>query len=85
MPHSLPADCLVEVFENLENDKSTLHSCLLVNRLWCTSSVKILWRYICSFKRQFKVTLAILRILIACLPNESKELLHKNPNFHFNT
>ncbi len=44
-----------------------LYSCLLVNRLWCEVSVPILWIDIQSYN-----------ILIACLPNESKEILHKN-------
>src|ERR1044071_10476406 len=67
MPRQLPADCLNEIFEYLENDKATLFSCLLVNRLWCEISVRILWRIVwnCS-------------TLIACLPSESKEILCKN-------
>jgi hypothetical protein len=81
MPCPLTTDCLIEVFENLENDKPTLHSCLLVNRLWCNSSVKILWKDICSFKHNLKDSSAILSTLIACLPNESEELLHKNKIF----
>ena len=40
----LPADCLNEIFEYLEDDKVTLRSCLLVNRLWCEVAVRILWR-----------------------------------------
>src|ERR1051325_9043142 len=62
----LPADCLNEIFECLEEDRVTLHSCLLVNRLWCEVSVRILWRNIRNYNT-----------LIACLPNESKENLHK--------
>src|ERR1051325_11535893 len=83
----LPADCLTEIFETLEEDKATLASCLLVNRLWCEISVKILWRNIWSFKCSFpyeqklQVRLAILSTLIACLPSESKELLHKKEIF----
>ena len=83
----LPADCLDEIFEYLENDKVTLHSCLLVNRLWCKISVRILWKNIWSFKytvayqHRLKVASAILSTLIACLPSESKELLHKNEIF----
>jgi hypothetical protein len=34
--------CLNDIFEQLEKDKLTLHSCLLVNRLWCKISVGIL-------------------------------------------
>src|SRR5688572_22002201 len=87
MPRLLPTDCLDEIFENLEDDKPTLHSCLLVNHLWCKSSVIILWRDIWSFKysvtynRQLKFASAILSTLVSCLPNESKELLHKNEIF----
>src|SRR3954447_14501404 len=63
---TLPADCLNEIFEYLEEDEFTLYSCLLVNRLWCQVSVRILWRNIRNYNT-----------LIACLPNESKEILHK--------
>src|ERR1051326_3875624 len=63
----LSADCLNEIFEYLEDDKVTLRSCLLVNRLWCEVSVRILWRKIRNYNT-----------LIACLPNDSKDILFKN-------
>src|ERR1044072_1819467 len=66
-------DCLNEIFEHLENDKVTLHSCLLVNRLWCEVAVRILWRNIWNYS-----TTNFSSTLIACLPNESKEILLKN-------
>src|SRR5437764_15056282 len=80
----LPFDCLNEIFEYLENDKNILHSCLLVNRLWCKIAVRILWRDIWSFKypvdisHREKVLLQIISTLIACLPNQSKDFLYKN-------
>ena len=80
-------DCLSEVLENLEDDNLTLYSCLLVSRLWCRISVRILWRdirglkYSDSYNRQMKIAPAILSTLISCLPNESKELLQKNEIF----
>ncbi|PKC64790.1 hypothetical protein RhiirA1_461924 [Rhizophagus irregularis] len=43
MPQLL-ADCLDEVIEYLNDDKYSLHSCSLVNRLWCKVTVGILWR-----------------------------------------
>src|ERR671938_961667 len=67
MPRQLLADCLNEIFEYLEEDRVALHSCLLVNRLWCEVSVRILWRSIRNYNT-----------LIACLPNDSKEILSKN-------
>ncbi|CAG8664936.1 7950_t:CDS:1, partial [Acaulospora morrowiae] len=38
----LPADCLCQIFQNLTDQKS-LYACLLVNRLWCATSVEFLW------------------------------------------
>src|SRR6266542_4293361 len=75
---------LNEIFEYLEEDKVALHSCLLVNRLWCEISVEILWRNVWRFrytlpiKYQSDMQLKILNTLIACFPDESKDLLHKN-------
>ncbi len=63
----LTADCLQEIFEYLKDDRITLYSCLLVNRFWCKVSVRIFWRKIRNYKT-----------LIACLPNESKEILYNN-------
>jgi hypothetical protein len=68
----LPSDCLNEIFENLEDDKLTLHSCILVNRLWCEISVEIFWRDIYDYKT------SNFNTLIACLPNESKKVLYDN-------
>jgi len=65
LPCHLPYECLSEIFEHLEND--ALRSCLLVNHFWCEVSVPILWTSIQNY-----------RTLIACLPNESKEILNKN-------
>src|SRR5581483_10762596 len=78
MPCQLPADCLNEIFEYLEQDKVTLHSCLLVNHLWCEISVRILWRDIWDFKDIEYVSLRVINTLVACLPDESRDLLHQN-------
>ena len=66
MPQLL-VDCLIDIFEYFVDHKITLLSCLFVNRLWCEVSVRILWRSIRNYST-----------LIACLPNESKEILNKN-------
>jgi hypothetical protein len=68
----LLADCLNEIFEYLDDDKISLHSCLLVNRLWCQISVRILWRDIQNFSSLYFNT------LISCLPDESKRILSSN-------
>ncbi|CAB4382243.1 unnamed protein product [Rhizophagus irregularis] len=68
----LLADCWNEIFEYLEGDIRTLYSCILVNRLWCEVSVRILWR------NEWNYTTSNFSTLITCLPNESKEILSKN-------
>src|SRR6266496_6334004 len=65
----LPSDCLNEIFVYLDDDKISLYSCLLVNRLWCEVAVRILWRSIWNYNKR------TYNILISCLPNE---ILSKN-------
>ncbi|GBB87620.1 hypothetical protein RclHR1_01410003 [Rhizophagus clarus] len=80
MPTQLPADCLNEIFEYLERDKAALHSCLLVNRLWCEISVRILWKNIwipVGYEHRMRVETSILNTLIGCLPNKSKTHLQE--------
>ncbi|PKY54507.1 hypothetical protein RhiirA4_473358 [Rhizophagus irregularis] len=66
----LPADCLNEIIEYLKDDKITLCSCLLVNRLWCETSVRTFWRDSGNYNIRH------YRTLIACLPNESKKIIY---------
>lgn len=66
----LPADCLREIFEYLEENKVALHSCLLVNRLWFEVAVRILWRRIWNYDNFIT--------LMSCLPSESKKILREN-------
>ncbi|PKY14177.1 hypothetical protein RhiirB3_426131 [Rhizophagus irregularis] len=63
----LPIDCMNQILEYFTNDSRTLISCLLVNRYWCKATVRIYWEEIRNYKT-----------LIACLPNESKEILNNN-------
>ncbi|PKC01783.1 hypothetical protein RhiirA5_426171 [Rhizophagus irregularis] len=72
----LSADCLFEIFEYLANDKRSLYSCLLVNKLWCNISVRILWRDSTNYSSRTFIT------LIKCLPNESKKIISKNIIIH---
>jgi hypothetical protein len=36
-------ELLNDVLQNLYDDYKTLHSCILVNRLWCRSAIPLLW------------------------------------------
>ncbi len=82
MASQLPVECLNDIIEYLEEDKFSLRSCLLVNRLWCTVAVRTLWRnvwnieYFVPYRRY--VPLSILGTLILCLSIDSKNLLKIN-------
>ncbi|GBC04122.1 hypothetical protein RclHR1_05520010 [Rhizophagus clarus] len=78
-------DCLYVILKELKRDFRSLHSCLLVNRLWCKIVVPILWRNPWKFyefveftKRDQKFLKSFYKILILLLPPESKELLINN-------
>ena len=65
----LPADCLNEIFEYLEDERFTLYSCTLVKRFWCEVSVRIFWRNVWNYGS------LNCHILIAGLLDESKKSL----------
>ncbi|CAG8591485.1 8416_t:CDS:1, partial [Funneliformis mosseae] len=71
----LPPECLVGVFELLENDISALHSCIRVNRNWCCLAVPVLWRR--PFEHVHSENSGSLAIgtYISCLPNDDKQRL----------
>ena len=91
MACQLPTDCLNDIFEYLEDDKISLRSCLLVNRLWCEVAVRILWKNIWNFQynmyypygplQYVPSSSTILSTLTACLSNDSKDLLYINRIF----
>src|ERR1044071_9559613 len=90
MACNLPTDCLDEILESLEDDKISLHSCTLVNRHWCKVAVRILWKNVWDFQynvyypyqlKRVPLPPSTLSTLIACFPDESKNLLHTNRIF----
>ncbi|RIA93397.1 hypothetical protein C1645_874098 [Glomus cerebriforme] len=39
----LPDDCIHDILKHLQNNRSTLFNCLLVNRFWCRATVPLLY------------------------------------------
>src|SRR5581483_11712558 len=79
MYRPLPLDCVLEIVDCFEGDRSTLYSCLFVNRDWNRVSVRILWRDIWGIKSSQNMrdlSLKLLRTLIACLSEESRNYLY---------
>src|SRR6266496_203810 len=71
-------DCLNLIFDELQANKNTLHSCLLVNREWCHLVVPILWRKYPSFLFQREAEKKLYNIILSCLPSSSRQLLFDN-------
>lgn len=73
----LPADVLLEIFQYFSDDMSTLHSCVLVNRLWSEVATPLFWRKtsnLLSIPKKY----IIFRNWTSCLPEESKNILSGN-------
>src|SRR5437762_279984 len=86
-------DCLRIIFTELENDKSSLYSCILVNRFWCRIAVPILWKTPFDFKKETYLKwqpspshYKLFNTAIHLLPASSKQLLSDNnielPSLH---
>ncbi|CAG8470857.1 18106_t:CDS:1 [Acaulospora morrowiae] len=81
---NLPCECIIEIFLHFEDNYSTLHKCLFVNRFWCKLVVPILWRrpfrqWCNSFQRVEKRIESnwnsLCRTYIAALNEVEKEIL----------
>jgi hypothetical protein len=72
----LPRETLEQILYHFKNDKKTLHSCVLVNRFWCSTASSILYQR--PFKFLTNPSPKLIRTLISCLSQNSKELLIKS-------
>src|SRR6266480_111152 len=72
----LPNDCIYELLKFLNNDRSTLFTCLLVNRFWCKVTVPLL--YANPFENlNKKHNYSIISTLINFLNNKETSYLQK--------
>ncbi|RHZ88235.1 hypothetical protein Glove_25g6 [Diversispora epigaea] len=71
----LSADCLDMIFKNLETDRNSLYSSILVNKSWCQSAIQILWNdpfQLVKYNNDNIVTLSysnkyLIRTLLFCI------------------
>ncbi|CAB5165966.1 unnamed protein product [Rhizophagus irregularis] len=68
----LTDDCIFYILQQLQNDRSTLFNCLLVNRFWCKSTIPLL--YANPFVNITEKNYSIILTLIFCFNKE--ETLH---------
>lgn len=63
-----------EIIENFYDDFKTLHSCLLVNRLWCRLAIPLLWNDPFSIITE---NYNFIEIYLLHLRNDAKKELNK--------
>src|SRR6266540_1690548 len=82
MAFYLPRECLEEIFHVLEYDKFALYSCLLVNRFWCSSVIKFLWKQ--PFQLVKKPNSSLIEVYVSSFSPEVKTyLISEGVNFPY--
>ncbi|CAG8717028.1 5265_t:CDS:1, partial [Acaulospora morrowiae] len=69
----LPADCLYDIFNLLKDDIKSLHSCILVNRLWCEIAIPYLWAH--PFTQSTPPPASLVNTFIASLSDADRQEL----------
>jgi hypothetical protein len=101
MANLLHSDCLLRIFEYLEEDYDTLYSCSLVDRYWCQTVIPILWSNTLRMKdmKEKSETIQgylIINTYLSTLPTETKQLfinkginlssiMNYHPTFNYST
>ncbi|CAG8603775.1 2703_t:CDS:2 [Rhizophagus irregularis] len=86
----LPSDCLREIFEQMQGisgsqkeERESLLSCLLVNRLWCETTIEILWRNpwrLGNFYTDESYWISLSRTIFLCFSEEQKDIVETLTN-----
>ncbi|CAI2164272.1 16992_t:CDS:1 [Funneliformis geosporum] len=90
----LPPETLGEIFNYVGDDIKSLHSCLLVNKMWCESAALILWRQpfdISSIMASADLVTVyflffsdeIKKFLLTSVPNGLSNLLSNRPSLNY--
>ncbi|GES96320.1 hypothetical protein GLOIN_2v1613602 [Rhizophagus clarus] len=73
---SIPFECYDEIFYQLRNDRKTLHTCMFVNRYFCSLAITLLWGT--PFERinlESQKTHLIISVYVNSLVDEDKSYL----------
>src|SRR5436305_7202084 len=76
----LNKDVLFLIVEELQNDKKSLHSCLLVDRTWCETTILILWKNpwkFCPRPIDSAESILLFNVILLHLSEGSRENLKK--------
>ncbi|CAG8663198.1 13134_t:CDS:1, partial [Funneliformis mosseae] len=75
---SLPLESMMQILKHLENDIPSLHSCVLVNRHWCITSVPRLWFEPFTSKLSENSILSLLQTYFRCLKYDQDKISLSN-------
>src|SRR5688572_30220791 len=67
-------ELLNDIIQYFQNDFSTLHSCILVNRLWCRLAIPLLWEDPFSI---YKTNYHVIKIYLHNLNDDDKAKLNE--------
>jgi hypothetical protein len=73
----LNKDILFLIYEELQKDSKSLLSCLMVNRLWCETSISTLWKNPWCYNINYHNKSSLYSVIIFYLPEDIKEFLIK--------
>jgi hypothetical protein len=84
----LDRDVLYLIFEELQDDKRALHSCLLINKTWCETIIPVLWRNPWRYNLNTEKEKLLSNVIISHLSNQSKKSLkiqikYQKPLFNY--
>src|SRR4051812_39470595 len=68
-------DVFFLILKELQNDGKSLHSCLLVNRTWCETTIPVLWKNPSKFCRTKNAHDILFNVILLHLSEESRENL----------
>jgi len=66
------------IIEELQDDKKTLFSCILVNKTWCEITIPILWRNPWKYLSYGTGRCELFKVIISHLSGESKKKLRQH-------
>ncbi|CAG8680899.1 3824_t:CDS:1, partial [Dentiscutata heterogama] len=82
-PQRLTFDNFADILEYLKDDKSSLHSCLLVSRDWFKMVVPLLWCRPFAYKLEKEKAALIIRTYVSCLEEQGRlRLMADGIKFH---
>ena len=73
----LNKDVLFLIFEELQNHSKSLFSCLMVNKLWCETSIPILWRNPWKYDINYRNKSYLYSIITFYLTDDTKDFLRR--------